>query len=77
MVLQNVEKAQIKVRMKKDNVVGMFKPTLVYRYTDVNPIVFYVSGVTLPVFEAYNDGSDSKSNIIPSTSHRTSCHWII
>jgi V-type H+-transporting ATPase subunit D len=36
-VLQNVEKAQIKVRMKKDNVVG----------------------VQLPVFEGYNDGSDT------------------
>lgn len=37
MVLQNVEKAQIKVRMKKDNVVG----------------------VQLPVFESYNDGTDT------------------
>ena len=34
MVLQNVEKAQIKVRMKKDNVVGMFKPTLVGVYPE-------------------------------------------
>lgn len=36
-VLQNVQKAQIKVRTKKDN----------------------VAGVTLPVFESYQDGTDS------------------
>lgn len=36
-VLQNVTKAQIKVRTKKDN----------------------VAGVTLPVFESYQDGADS------------------
>lgn len=36
-VLQNVTKAQIKVRTKKDN----------------------VAGVTLPVFESYQDGSDT------------------
>jgi V-type H+-transporting ATPase subunit D len=36
-VLQNVTKAQIKVRTKKDN----------------------VAGVTLPIFEFYQDGSDS------------------
>lgn len=36
-VLQNVNKAQIKVRSKKDN----------------------VAGVTLPIFEHYQDGSDS------------------
>ena len=28
MVLQNVEKAQIKVRMKKDNVVGKYKSAI-------------------------------------------------
>ena len=38
MVLQNVNKAQLKVRSKKDN----------------------VAGVQLPVFESYQDGSDSK-----------------
>ncbi|ELU17635.1 hypothetical protein CAPTEDRAFT_208389 [Capitella teleta] len=37
LVLQNVNKAQVKVRSKKDN----------------------VAGVTLPVFESYQDGSDS------------------
>jgi len=37
LVLQNVNKAQLKVRSKSDN----------------------VAGVTLPVFEAYADGSDS------------------
>lgn len=37
LVLQNVTKAQIKVRTKKDN----------------------VAGVTLPVFESYQDGADS------------------
>lgn len=36
-VLQNVTKAQIKIRTKKDN----------------------VAGVTLPVFESYQDGSDT------------------
>lgn len=36
-VLQNVTKAQIKIRTKRDN----------------------VAGVTLPVFEAYTDGSDT------------------
>lgn len=36
-VLQNVTKAQIKIRTKKDN----------------------VAGVTLPVFECYQDGSDT------------------
>ena len=39
MVIQNVNKAQIKVRSKKDN----------------------VAGVSLPVFEDYQDGSDGES----------------
>uniref|UniRef100_A0A3B4WN08 V-type proton ATPase subunit D n=1 Tax=Seriola lalandi dorsalis TaxID=1841481 RepID=A0A3B4WN08_SERLL len=38
-VIQNVNKAQVKVRAKKDN----------------------VAGVTLPVFEHYQEGGDSKS----------------
>lgn len=37
-VVQNVNKAQIKVKSRKDN----------------------VAGVTLPIFEAYQDGSDCK-----------------
>jgi len=37
MVLQNVDKAQVKLRMKKDN----------------------VAGVTLPMFDPYNDGADT------------------
>lgn len=41
-VIQNVNKAQVKVRAKKDN----------------------VAGVTLPVFEHYQEGGDSKSNNI-------------
>lgn len=37
-ILQNVSKAQVKTKMRKDN----------------------VAGVTLPIFEAYQDGPDSK-----------------
>lgn len=40
-VLQNVAKAQIKVRTKKDN----------------------VAGVTLPVFESYQDGTDTYEHV--------------
>ena len=48
-VIQNVNKAQVKIRAKKDN----------------------VAGVTLPVFEHYHEGTDSKCE----TSYV--CLWIL
>ncbi len=55
-VLQNVTKAQIKVRSKKDNVAGLnlfkFISKLISNY-------IMNLGVNLPVFESYQDGSDT------------------
>ena len=55
-VLQNVTKAQIKVRSKKDNVAG--KPILKLKIGICITIVLCL-GVNLPVFESYQDGSDT------------------
>ena len=57
-VLQNVTKAQIKVRSKKDNVAGKYfwkqtKKKQHWNYYLLHP------GVNLPVFESYQDGSDT------------------
>lgn len=61
-VLQNVTKAQIKVRSKKDNVAG----TLNYLYEWSSHFLAFTkknlhsfTGVNLPVFESYQDGSDT------------------
>lgn len=52
-VLQNVTKAQIKVRSRKDN----------------------VAGVNLPVFESYQDGSDSKLlKLRKFKNHKSNCN---
>ena len=55
-VLQNVTKAQIKVRSKKDNVAG--KPILKQKI-GINITILLCLGVNLPVFESYQDGSDT------------------
>ena len=76
LVIQNVNKAQIKVRTKKDNVAG--KAAAFYanifesrqldnlRFASGYVLIIILSlcftGVTLPIFEHYADGSDSKSN---------------
>lgn len=53
-VLQNVTKAQIKVRTKKDNVAGKLMIFLCCKV-----FIWVVLGVTLPVFESYQDGTDT------------------
>jgi V-type H+-transporting ATPase subunit D len=55
-VLQNVTKAQIKVRSKKDNVAG--KPILKLKI-GISITISLCLGVNLPVFESYQDGSDT------------------
>ncbi len=55
-VLQNVTKAQIKVRSKKDNVAG--KPILKLKI-GISITILLCLGVNLPVFESYQDGSDT------------------
>lgn len=55
-VLQNVTKAQIKVRSKKDNVAG--KPILKLKI-GISITIMLCLGVNLPVFESYQDGSDT------------------
>lgn len=55
-VLQNVTKAQIKVRSKKDNVAG--KPILKLKI-GISITILLCVGVNLPVFESYQDGSDT------------------
>lgn len=55
-VLQNVTKAQIKVRSKKDNVAG--KPILKLKI-GISITIVLCLGVNLPVFESYQDGSDT------------------
>ena len=56
-VLQNVTKAQIKVRSKKDNVAGIINiDTTNFR---INFKHSFCTGVNLPVFESYQDGSDT------------------
>jgi V-type H+-transporting ATPase subunit D len=61
-VLQNVTKAQIKIRTKKDNVAGKFKiislNVIDYNFFNYFSNLFYL-GVTLPVFESYQDGTDT------------------
>lgn len=55
-VLQNVTKAQIKVRTKKDNVAGK----LIHFFFGKKVLICIVFlGVTLPVFESYQDGTDT------------------
>lgn len=58
-VLQNVTKAQIKIRTKKDNVAGNKKRFLIYTYFIIVLINIFNIGVTLPVFESYQDGTDT------------------
>lgn len=59
-VLQNVTKAQIKIRTKKDNVAGTFL-TFTFVFTIWQDLIcdWNLSGVTLPVFESYQDGTDT------------------
>jgi hypothetical protein len=57
-VLQNVDKAQTKVRSKKDNVAGKF---IGYCSCADQCTVVFVVGVTLPQFECVADGTDSES----------------
>jgi len=57
-VLQNVTKAQIKIRTKKDNVAGNKKKIFVL-YCNIILINVFNVGVTLPVFESYQDGTDT------------------
>ena len=58
MVLQNVDKAELKLKMKKDNVAGT-RTVVILGVEDFNISCMNV-GVKLPVFETYADGSDSK-----------------
>ena len=72
-VLQNVTKAQIKIRTKKDNVAGILfeiKQTHLLGFTYALILFLLInttqitllllnSGVTLPVFESYQDGTDT------------------
>jgi len=64
-VLQNVTKAQIKIRTKKDNVAGNLKIILnknkIMFFTILGIIIniLFYAGVTLPVFESYQDGTDT------------------
>uniref|UniRef100_A0A9J7XJH8 V-type proton ATPase subunit D n=1 Tax=Cyprinus carpio carpio TaxID=630221 RepID=A0A9J7XJH8_CYPCA len=68
-VIQNVNKAQVKVRAKKDNVAGSLAKTFLVT-TKLADFFFncsphhechlcLFSGVTLPVFEHYQEGGDS------------------
>lgn len=57
-VLQNVTKAQIKIRTKKDNVAGN-KKKIFNLYFIIILINIFNIGVTLPVFESYQDGTDT------------------
>jgi len=57
-VLQNVTKAQIKIRTKKDNVAGN-KKKIFNLYFNIILINIFNIGVTLPVFESYQDGTDT------------------
>lgn len=56
-VLQNVTKAQIKIRTKKDNVAG--NENIFVLYCNIILINVFNVGVTLPVFESYQDGTDT------------------
>ena len=67
LVLQNANKAQIKVHSRKENVAGnsLFFVYMFVKcqglYIDVTVFVLFpLTGVSLPVFESYTDGSDSK-----------------
>ncbi len=72
-VIQNVNKAKVKVRAKKDNVAGSLAKSFLIK----NPADFFCncsphhechlclfSGVTLPVFEHYQEGGDSKNPVL-------------
>lgn len=64
-VLQNVTKAQIKIRTKKDNVAGNLIAgpqwnLLCHLFNSLDASIFFLfPGVTLPVFESYQDGTDT------------------
>ena len=61
LVLQNVSKAQVRVRTKKDNVAGSWRTTQQMCVLHLqHQFMLSVSGVSLPIFEHYTDGADSE-----------------
>lgn len=77
-VIQNVNKAQVKVRAKKDNVAGKFVKRSHHLWWDrVLNVYFLSSGVTLPVFEHYQEGGDSKSHLDKIMFDTSSVLWSV